>query len=86
MRKPAFCLCKNKSPDQLHGSCAADHSLPEIFWDVAGQLSASLKIFVGQKMKMPDKLYRGLLCSNIGLFISSTNCKFDGNMCNLHPI
>ena len=24
MRKPAFCMCKNKGADQLHGYCAAD--------------------------------------------------------------
>ena len=24
MRKPAFCICKNKGPDQLSGNCAAD--------------------------------------------------------------
>ena len=23
MRKPAFCICENKSTDQLHGKCAA---------------------------------------------------------------
>ena len=24
MRKPAFCICKNKGADQLHGNRAAD--------------------------------------------------------------
>ena len=24
MRKPAFCICKNKDPDQLRGDCEAD--------------------------------------------------------------
>ena len=54
------------------------HSLREIFWDVAGQLSDSLKCFVGQKRKMPNKNNRVLLCSNTGLFIFSKHCEFDG--------
>ena len=27
MRKPAFCICKNKGVDQLCGNCAADQPL-----------------------------------------------------------
>ena len=27
MRKPAFCICKNKGADQLHGNRAADQRL-----------------------------------------------------------
>ena len=27
MRKPAFCICKNKGTDQLHGNRAADQRL-----------------------------------------------------------
>ena len=27
MRKPAFCICKNKGTDQLRGNCAADQCL-----------------------------------------------------------
>ena len=27
MRKPYFCICKNKGTDQLHGNHAADHRL-----------------------------------------------------------
>ena len=27
MRKPTFCICKNKDPDQLRGNCEADQSL-----------------------------------------------------------
>ena len=27
MRKPAFCICENKGPDQLSGNCAADQHL-----------------------------------------------------------
>ena len=27
MRKSAFCICKNKGPDQLHGNGAADRGL-----------------------------------------------------------
>ena len=26
-RKPAFCICKNKDPDQLRGNCEADQRL-----------------------------------------------------------
>ena len=68
-------------------------SLREIFWVVAGQLSDSLKIFVGQKKKVPDKNNRVLLNSNTSLSKYSKHCKFDGkqpkytgNMCNFHPL
>ena len=27
MRKPTFCLCKNKGADQLHSNCEADKGL-----------------------------------------------------------
>ena len=27
MRKPAFCICKTKDADQLHGNCEADQRL-----------------------------------------------------------
>ena len=27
MRKPAFCICENKDPDQLRSNCAADQRL-----------------------------------------------------------
>ena len=27
MRKPAFCICENKDPDQLRSNCAADQCL-----------------------------------------------------------
>ena len=27
MRKPFFCICKNKNADQLGGNCEADHRL-----------------------------------------------------------
>ena len=27
MRKPAFCICKNKDADQLRSNCAADQRL-----------------------------------------------------------
>ena len=27
VRKPAFCICKNKDADQLHSNCAADQRL-----------------------------------------------------------
>ena len=27
VRKPAFCICKNKDPDQLRGNCEADQRL-----------------------------------------------------------
>ena len=27
MRKAAFCICKNKDADQLHGNCLADQRL-----------------------------------------------------------
>ena len=26
-RKPVFCICENKGPDQLRGNCAADQRL-----------------------------------------------------------
>ena len=68
-------------------------SLREIFWVVAGQLSNSLKIFVGQKKKVPDKNNRVLLNSNTSLSKYSKHCKFDGkqskytgNMCSFHPL
>ena len=61
-------------------------SLCENFWVLAGQLSDSLKIFVGQKRKMPDKNNRVLLYSNTSLSKFSKHCKFDGNSPNTQEI
>ena len=45
----------------------------EIFRVVAGQLSDSLKNFVGQKRKMPHKNNRVLLYSNTSLSVNTAN-------------
>ena len=34
MRKPAFCICKNKAVDQLCSNCAADQHLFFATWTV----------------------------------------------------
>ena len=59
----------------------------------AGQLTDSIKNFVGQKSKMTDKNYRVLLYSNTSFSKFSKHCNFDGklskyrgNMCNFHPL
>ena len=33
MRKPAFCICKNKGADQLRSNCAADQRLCFLYID-----------------------------------------------------
>ena len=33
VRKPAFCICENKDPDQLRGTCEADQRLCFRFTD-----------------------------------------------------
>ena len=33
VRKPAFCICKNKDADQLRGNCEADQRLCFRFLD-----------------------------------------------------
>ena len=35
MRKPAFCICENKDPDQLHGNREADQRLCFRYMDSA---------------------------------------------------
>ena len=38
MRKPDFCLCKNKDADQLHSNCEADQCLFFATWIVQSLL------------------------------------------------
>ena len=46
MRKPAFCICKNKGADQLHGNPAADQrlSMPLL---PKSEISSQIAIFCG---------------------------------------
>ena len=53
MRKPAFCICKNKDADQLRSNCAADQRLRFRYIDSTipllskSEISELLAIFCG---------------------------------------
>ena len=44
MRKPAFCICKNKDADQLHSNCPADQRLCFRYMDSTIPLLSKSKI------------------------------------------
>ena len=62
MRKPAFCICENKDPDQLHSYCAVNRHICWFFFryleSTTPILSKPRAIFCGRSAWIVSELVR----------------------------